>query len=75
MIALGLLYLLNPSELTRPLAIGAAVLVLGFSLVMRFLLNARRERGLFFIGSMILLWLGLVALAWTNEVPISDDRI
>ncbi len=46
LIALGLLYLLNPVELTRPLAIGVAVLALGASLVMRFLLNGRRERGL-----------------------------
>jgi hypothetical protein len=72
LIALGLLYLANPVELTRPLAIGVAVLALGLSLVMRFLLNGRRERGLFFVGVTILLWLGLVALAWTNDVEISQ---
>ncbi len=61
LIALGIVYLLRPSELTYPLAIGIGVGVLGISLVIRFLLNTRRERGLFFVGVLVLLWLGFVA--------------
>ena len=63
LIALGVLYLLKPAELTYSLAIGIGIGVLALSLVMRFLLNARRERGLFFIGVIVLFWLGLVVSA------------
>jgi len=63
LIALGVLYLLKPVELTYTLSLGIGIGVLAFSLVMRFLLNARRERGLFFIGVIVLFWLGLVVSA------------
>jgi hypothetical protein len=72
LIALGVVYLIKPSELTYPLAIGVGVGALGLSLAMRFLLNARRERGLFFIGTLLLLWLGLVALANSGNVEIGQ---
>jgi hypothetical protein len=70
LIAVGLLYLLKPSELTRPLAIAAGLAALGVGLVARFLLNTRRERGLFFIGVLLLLWLGLAALAASGTIDI-----
>ncbi|MCC7450324.1 MAG: hypothetical protein IT324_23095 [Anaerolineae bacterium] len=60
LIALGVLYLLKPVELTYTLSLGIGIGVLALSLVMRFLLNARRERGLFFIGVIALLWIGLI---------------
>ena len=72
LIALGVVYLLKPGELTYPLAIGVGVGALGLSLAMRFLLNARRERGLFFVGIMILLWLGLAALAISGNIEIGQ---
>jgi len=63
LIALGVLYLLKPVELTYTLSLGIGIGVLALSLVMRFLLNARRERGLFFIGVILLFWIGLVISA------------
>ncbi len=63
LIALGVLYLLKPAEMTYSLSIGIGIGVLALSLVMRFLLNARRERGLFFIGVIVLFWLGLIVSA------------
>jgi hypothetical protein len=72
LIALGVVYLLKPSQLTYPLAIGAGVGVLGISLVVRFLLNTRRERGLFFVGILILLWLGFVAWVIYGKADVSQ---
>ncbi len=72
LIAVGLLYLVKPSELTRPLAIGVGIGALGLGLVMRFLLNARRERGLFFVGMLILLWLALAVLGATGTIDIGQ---
>ncbi len=43
------------------MAVGIGIGALGVSLIARFLLNARRERGLFFVGLVILLWLGFAA--------------
>jgi len=77
LIALGIVYLidlLSPEALalTRPLAVGIGVTALGGSLVLRFLLNGRRERGLFFIGAVILLWIGLGAASLSGDLAIEQ---
>jgi hypothetical protein len=70
LIGVGLLYLVKPSELTQPLAIGIGIGVLGLGLVMRFLLNGRRERGLFFVAILILLWLTMAVLGATGAIDL-----
>ncbi len=75
MIALGMLYLaasLTPEAfpMTAPLAAGAAVAALGLGLVARFLINGRRERGLCFLGLLLLFWLGLAALAMQGSFDL-----
>ncbi len=67
MIVLGAVYLISPAELTPALALGIGVGALGVSLVARFLLNARRERGLFFIGLVVLGWVGVVAALLSRD--------
>ena len=57
LIGIGLLYLfvnLAPSE-----RIIAAIGAIGIGFILRFLMNGRREPGLFFIGLLILFWLGI----------------
>ncbi len=61
LIALGVVYLFAPVWLTPALSIVGAVGVLSLSLLARFWLNARRERGLCFLGLVLLLWAGLLA--------------
>ncbi len=72
LIILGLLYLLNPVELTPPLAIGFAVGALGLSMIARFLLNVRRERGLFFVGLVILSWVGFTTVVITRGLIVAQ---
>ncbi len=72
LIAVGLLYLVHPTELTYPLAIGVGLGALGIGLVTRFWLNTRRERGLFFIGMLLLLWIGFIALGVTGNVDLGQ---
>jgi hypothetical protein len=72
LIAVGLLYLVKPSELTQPLAVGVGLAALGLGLVARFLLNARRERGLFFVGVLMLLLLMLVGLAISGTINLLE---
>ncbi|HVO43392.1 MAG TPA: hypothetical protein VMT34_12245 [Aggregatilineales bacterium] len=59
LIGLGTLYLVT--DLPFPEKIAAAVAALAFGLIVRFLMNARREPGLFFTGITLLLWLGVAA--------------
>lgn len=72
MIILGVLYLLNPAELTPSLALALGVGALGLSLIARFLLNARRERGLFFFGLVILGWIGVLAVLVARDIALTQ---
>ncbi|MFN7211111.1 MAG: hypothetical protein ACK4P1_12100 [Aggregatilineales bacterium] len=56
-----------------PVLIGAGVGVLGLSLVARFFVNGRRERGLFALGATALGWLALAAL--TADGQLSPARL
>jgi hypothetical protein len=72
MIGLGLFLLVKPIELTPPITLAILLGALGTALAIRFLLNARRERGLFFIGALILLAIGLVAAAIYSEIDLGQ---
>src|SRR5579859_3603603 len=71
LIGLGVLYLVNPAWLTPGLALGIGVGALGVGLVVRFWLNMRRERGLFFLGFTICLWAGFVVAALLRGLTLS----
>jgi hypothetical protein len=72
MIGIGLLLLVKPIELTLPITLGIVLGALGAGLAIRFLLNARRERGLFFVGAIILLFIGLIAAAIYSEIDLAQ---
>jgi hypothetical protein len=72
MIGVGLLLLVKPIELTLPITLAILLGALGAGLVIRFLLNARRERGLFFIGALVLLAIGVVAAAIYSELDLGQ---
>jgi len=72
LVALGVLYLINPPQLTAPLALGVGIGALGIGLIARFLLNARRERGLFFVGLSVLLWIGFAVAVVVRQLPIDQ---
>ncbi len=71
-IAFGVLLLINPPTLTSQLALGLGTGAVGIGLVARFLFNARRERGLFFLGIMILLMIGLAVVVIARTLPFSE---
>jgi hypothetical protein len=78
MIAVGLLYLsqiVSPdvTGLSTPLLIGLGIGALGLGLMARFVLNGRRERGLFIAGLVILAWTGLAALVASGNMPIEQS--
>ncbi|MBX3065775.1 MAG: hypothetical protein KF726_22545 [Anaerolineae bacterium] len=60
---LFLIHLLTPESqlLTTTTALGAAVGSLSLGLLFRFLINGRREIGVFLIGMVLLLWMALAA--------------
>ncbi len=60
-------------EYPPALLVGAGVGALGLSLVARFFINGRRERGLFTLGATALGWLGLAAL--TADGQLSSSRL
>lgn len=61
--ALFLIHLLTPESqlLTPTTALGAVVGALSLGLLFRFLINGRREIGVFLIGMVLLLWMALAA--------------
>jgi hypothetical protein len=71
LIGFGVLYLINPVWLTAGLALGLGVGAVGIGLVIRFWLNMRRERGLFFLGLTICLWAGFVVAALLRGLTLS----
>jgi len=68
----GVLALVRPVLKDGILAAGWISVALVLSLVLRFLFQGRRERGLFFVTALIILMLGLVALAITGFVDLSQ---
>jgi hypothetical protein len=78
MIAVGVLYLseiVSPglTGLSTPMLFGLGIGALGLALALRFLLNGRRERGLFIAGLVILAWTGLAALVSSGNIPIQQS--
>jgi hypothetical protein len=78
MIIVGVLYLsqiVSPglTGLGTPMLIGLGVGALGLALIARFLLNGRRERGLFIAGLVILAWTGLAALVASGNMLIEQS--
>lgn len=73
LVAAGVLLLLRPDAATRLLVIAVAISGVALSLVVRFLFNGRRERGLFFIAVMILLLTGLLGAAAKNWIDLSQN--
>jgi hypothetical protein len=56
MISIGALLIVSPLWLTPAIVFGLVIAAMGVSLLARFWLNGRRERGLCFLGLSILLW-------------------
>ncbi len=77
-IAVGILYLsevISPgvTGLNVPILIGLGISALGLGLIARFLLNGRRESGLFIAGLVILAWTVLAALVASGNMPIEQN--
>jgi uncharacterized membrane protein (DUF485 family) len=77
MIALGVLYLsvtLTPELGSLPpvVMMGITAAAVALSLIGRFVFNGRRERGLFALGALILLWIGLLALIVNGNLSIGQ---
>ncbi len=72
LVAAGVLLLLRPDAATRLLIIVIAISGVALTLVLRFLFNGRRERGLFFIAVMILILTGLLGAASKNWLDLSQ---
>lgn len=77
MIALGVLYLsvtLTPELGSLPpvVMIGITAAAVALSLIGRFVFNGRRERGLFALGALILLWAGLLALVVNGNLSVGQ---
>ncbi len=72
LIAIGILYLVRPAGLTGPAALGIGLGAIALSLITRFLLNTRRERGLFFVGTLLLLWGAFAAAVLTRLIDFLE---
>ncbi len=72
LVALGLIFLLAPSELTAPLRWALAWGALGIGLLARFLLNGRRERGLVFVAALILVSIAGGALVLYQNLDMAQ---
>lgn len=68
----GVLALVRPVLRDGVLAAGWIAVALVLSLVLRFLFQGRRERGLFFVTALIILVLGFVALTITGFIDLSE---
>src|SRR5713226_4049124 len=69
----GVLALARPVLRDGILAAGWISVALVLSLVLRFLFQGRRERGLFFVTALMILVLALVALTFTGFVDLSQE--
>jgi hypothetical protein len=72
LLGFGALLLANPPTLTAALALGLGLGAIGIGLVARFLFNARRERGLFFLGITLLLTIGFGVAVIARDLAITD---
>ncbi|MCC7209966.1 MAG: hypothetical protein IT323_21870 [Anaerolineae bacterium] len=77
MIALGALFLsvtLTPElgSLPRSVALGITAMAVALSLIGRFVFNGRRERGLFALGVVLLLWTGVLALIVNGNLAVGQ---
>jgi hypothetical protein len=77
MIALGALYLsvtLTPELGTLPplIMIGITTTAVALSFIGRFVFNGRRERGLFALGTLILMWTALLALVVNGNLSVGQ---
>lgn len=72
LIAIGVVALARPDFVTTDLIINLLLVALLIGLMMRFLFNARRERGLFFIGVTVLLLGVFWALVLSNTFDVTQ---
>jgi len=74
MIAVGGLYLAQVAfpSMNAGTLLGIGVLALGLGITARFLINGRRERGLFVVGVLLLAWSGLGALVSINLLTVEQ---
>ncbi len=68
MIVAGVVLLARPDEVKRPWILPAVLGALAVSLLLRFLFNGRRERGLFFLTMVFILVTSLVAAVATGYI-------
>ncbi|MEP7286404.1 MAG: hypothetical protein ABI947_11605 [Chloroflexota bacterium] len=72
LIGFGLVALLRPELITRMIIAEVIAGTIFMSILLRFLFNSRRERGLFFIGALIVISAGIVALVVLDFIDFAE---
>src|SRR5689334_14477476 len=71
LIALGAVALVQPQVLTTEITVAAVAGIALLAVVLRFLFNARRERGLFFISMIVILTVAFLIMSYMGIIDFT----